>query len=89
MQFFNLFLICADVTCGLFWEFIDFVLPLPNPDITGTGSVSGGLSKPAAPTSQVKAQMAQYNSPQALYSEENIREVLDQQSETLAGGVKG
>ena len=89
MQFLNLYLICTDVTCALFWEFIDFVLPLPNPDITGTGSVSGGLTKPAAPMHLASQVKAQYNSPQAIYSEENIREVLNQQSETLAGGVIG
>ena len=66
-----------------------FCFAITNPDITGSGSVSGGLSKPPASahlTNQIKAQ---YNSPQALYSEENIRDVLDQQSETLAGGVRG
>ena len=74
---------CIDI----FFKPLSFAATYPY--ITGTVSVSGGLPKSAAPahlTSQVKAQ---YNSPQALYSDENIREVLDQQSETLAGGVKG
>ena len=31
----------------------------------------------------------QYNNPSALYSEESIKEVLNQQAETLASGVKG
>ncbi|XP_023320569.1 PDZ and LIM domain protein Zasp isoform X4 [Eurytemora carolleeae] len=31
----------------------------------------------------------QYNSPQALYSEDNIQEVLNQQAEVLSNGVKG
>jgi len=31
----------------------------------------------------------QYNTPQALYSEDNIQEVLSQQAEVLANGVKG
>ena len=70
-----------------FWEI--FCFAITNPDITGTGSVSGGLTKPAAPTHLASQVKAQYNSPQAIYSEENIREVLNQQSETLAGGVRG
>jgi len=33
--------------------------------------------------------MGQYNSPQAMYSEDNIQEILDQQAEVLSNGVKG
>lgn len=76
----------------LFENWIICSFAITKPWITGSGSVSGGLSKPAAstqPKNQIRAQFTTYNSPQALYSEENIREVLDQQSETLAGGVRG
>ena len=31
----------------------------------------------------------QYNNPAGLYSDESIKEVLNQQAETLATGVKG
>ncbi len=31
----------------------------------------------------------QYNSPQSLYSDDSIKEILSQQAETLASGVKG
>jgi len=34
-------------------------------------------------------QVGQYNSPQPLYSEDNIQEVLSQQAEMLSNGVKG
>jgi hypothetical protein len=33
--------------------------------------------------------MASYNSPHNLYSEANMRNALDNQTETLASGVKG
>ncbi len=31
----------------------------------------------------------QYNSPQSLYSDDSIKEILSQQAETLDSGVKG
>ena len=72
------------------WKLIFmFYFAITYPDITGSGSSSGGVSKPAVPTHLTNQIKSQYNSPQALYSEENIREVLDQQSETLAGGGRG
>ena len=37
----------------------------------------------------LKPVIQQYNSPQPLYSQENVEEVLNQQAEVLANGVKG
>ena len=56
-----------------------------------SSSQNRGHSTPAKQPQQLPKvpQMAQYNSPQALYSEDNIREVLAQQTETLSSGVKG
>jgi len=42
-----------------------------------------------SPAPQNNSQMGQYNSPQGLYSEDNIQEVLSQQAEMLSSGVKG
>ena len=39
--------------------------------------------------SGLKPIVQQYNSPQPLYSHENVEEVLNQQAEVLANGVKG
>ena len=39
-------------------------------------------SGPSLPTKQ-------YNSPKNMYSDEAIQEIMQQQSEVLAGGVKG
>ena len=37
----------------------------------------------------LKPVIQQYNSPRPLYSQENVEEVLNQQAEVLANGVKG
>lgn len=42
-----------------------------------------------SPTPQNPKMLGQYNTPQGLYSEDNIQEVLSQQAEMLSTGVKG
>ena len=44
---------------------------------------------PFQPISDQAIKTKQYNSPQGLYSDDSIKEILSQQAETLVGGVKG
>merc|ERR1719361_2055792 len=69
-------------------------------NVTAPGQHSNGYQQQAVtmstPTKQVSSNgttfrpiVQQYNSPQQLYSQENVEEVLNQQAEVLANGVKG
>ena len=66
-----------------------------NRDGVQAGQPQPGAYQAAQPGSgnlkqQLQSQLqTQYNTPVNLYSEDNIKEVLDQQTETLASGVKG
>ena len=75
---------------------------IPNPRVNGqahqtqTNSVQNH-TRISTPTQQMTTSnppqshkmVGQYNSPQNMYSEDSIQEVLSQQAEMLSGGVKG
>ncbi len=58
--------------------------PSPSFRTASPSSQSGGFTTVAS-----GPKMASYNSPAGLYSDSNIKDAIEQQSETLASGVKG
>ena len=59
------------------------------PKQNGSTVAASATSNTNSQQQQQQLPFQQYNSPHNLYSEANIQEVLNQQTETLATGVKG